>query len=228
MTARARARRTVALAAATIFAAGGGSAVGWSLTHQQHAPQPDAAAAGSLDGSPASAQPAGGSASASAKTGMTLPRSIPISLRIPAIGVSSRVNPLGLGADGTLQVPSPGPQYDQAAWFTGSPAPGQQGPAVVEGHVDSASQGPSVFYRLGALRPGDRVLITRADRRIAVFTVNAVRRYPKDAFPTALVYGNTSNAQLRLITCGGSFDSSTGHYRDNVVAFAQLTSVAPR
>jgi hypothetical protein len=227
MTGRARPRRTVALAAAVIFAAGGVSAVGWSLTHQQHAPQPDAAAAGSLSGSPASAQPAGGSTAGPAKTGVILPRSIPVSLRIPAIGVTSRVNPLGLGADGTVEVPAPGPRYNQAAWFSGSPTPGQQGPAVVEGHVDSVSQGPSVFYRLGALRPGDRVLITRADHRIAVFTVNAVRRYPKDAFPTALVYGNTSNAQLRLITCGGSFDSSTGHYRDNIVAFAHLTSVAP-
>lgn len=226
MTTRRRAR-TVAIAAAAIFAAGGASAVGWSLTHQLHAPQPSAAAAGSLNGSPAAAKTAGGSRIRLAKTGLILPRSIPVSLDIPALGVTSRVNPLGLGADGTLQVPMPGPRYNEAAWFSGSPTPGQLGPAVVEGHVDSVSQGPSVFYRLGALRPGERVYITRADHRIAVFTVNAVRRYPKDAFPTALVYGNTNNAQLRLITCGGSFDGSTGHYRDNIVVFAHLTAVAP-
>jgi hypothetical protein len=85
----------------------------------------------------------------------------------------------------------------------------------MEGHVDSAAQGPSVFFRLGALRPGDHVNVTRADGSVAGFTINAVRRYAKAVFPTSLVYGNTNHAALRLITCGGSFDGSTGHYVDN-------------
>ena len=88
-----------------------------------------------------------------------------------------------------------------------------------------AAAGPSVFFRLGALVPGDTVLVTRADRATAVFTVNAVRRYPKDAFPTAVVYANTDHAALRLITCGGAFDRASGHYRDDVVVFAHLTGV---
>jgi sortase (surface protein transpeptidase) len=96
---------------------------------------------------------------------------------------------------------------------------------VLEGHVDSASQGPSVFFRLGALTPGERIYVTRADHRTTAFTIDAVRRYSKDAFPQLLVYGNTVDAQLRLITCGGRFDSSTGHYRDNIVVFASLISV---
>jgi sortase (surface protein transpeptidase) len=90
------------------------------------------------------------------------------------------------------------------------------------GHVDSAAQGPSVFFNLGDLRPGDEVLVTRADGLVAVFSVDGVRRYPKDHFPTLLVYGNTDHAALRLITCGGSFDYATGHYVDNIVVFASL------
>ncbi len=84
-----------------------------------------------------------------------------------------------------------------------------------------------MFFELGLLRPGDRVRVTRRDRSIAVFEITGVRRYPKDRFPTRLVYGNTDHAALRLITCGGSFDSSTGHYRDNVVVFASLVVRTP-
>ena len=132
---------------------------------------------------------------------------------------------LGLAADGSLEVPQPGPHYDEAAWYTGSPTPGSTGPSVIEGHVDSAARGPSVFFKLGSLEPGETVLVTRRDGTTAVFTVNAVRRYAKDAFPTATVYANTDHSALRLITCGGSFDHATGHYRDNTVVFAHLTSV---
>lgn len=214
-------RRGFALAATVVFTLGGGSAVAWALTHQEHAPQPSAAAAGSVDAT--TAVPHGSAAAGDAAVGRVLHRSIPQRISIPAIHVSSRVQPLGLARNGGLAVPQPGPHYNEAAWYNGSPTPGQEGPAIMEGHVDSASQGPSVFYRLGALRPGDHVYITRADRSVAAFTVNGVRRYAKDAFPTSLVYGNTNHAALRLITCGGSFDGSTGHYLDNIVVFAHLT-----
>lgn len=96
------------------------------------------------------------------------------------------------------------------------------GPAVIVGHIDSAAEGPSVFFRLGELQPGDRVSITRTDGTVASFSVDKVRRYPKELFPTDLVYGDIDHAGLRLITCGGVFDESIGHYLDNIVVFASL------
>jgi hypothetical protein len=88
--------------------------------------------------------------------------------------------------------------------------------------VDSAAEGPSVFYRLGELQPGDRVSVTRADGSVADFIVDEVRRYPKDSFPTELVYGDIDHAGLRILTCGGAFDAAAGHYVDNIVVFATL------
>ncbi|MGH9099930.1 MAG: sortase domain-containing protein, partial [Acidimicrobiales bacterium] len=117
-----------------------------------------------------------------------------------------------------------GPDYNEAAWYEYSPTPGQLGPAVIEGHIDSAAEGPSVFFDLGALVPGDHVDVARADGTVAVFTVTGVREYPKTSFPTTAVYGNTDFAALRLITCGGAFDYATGHYLDNTIVFASLTS----
>ena len=149
-------------------------------------------------------------------------RSKPVTLDIPSIGVHSVVQHLGQVADGALEVPAPGPHYNEAAWYRYSPTPGSLGPAVVLGHVDSAIDGPSVFFRLGELRPGDRVSITRADDSIAVFVVDAVHRYAKNDFPTELVYGDIDHAGLRILTCGGTFDDSTGHYLDNVVVFGSL------
>jgi sortase (surface protein transpeptidase) len=113
-----------------------------------------------------------------------------------------------------------GPRYDEAAWYDGSAAPGAVGTAVILGHVDSVEDGPSVFYDLGRLRPGDEISVSRADGSVARFTVDGVRRYPKDEFPSLVVYGDTDYPALRLITCGGEFDQSTGHYEDNVVVFA--------
>ena len=231
-TRRHRPRLTATLLAGGILAGAGGAAAGWAVTHQASAPQPSAAAAGRLDvPGPASQGPASDAPATAASVtsrGPLLRRSTPVQLTIPAIGVSTRLLRLGLNPDGTLEVPAPGPDYDRAAWFTGSPTPGEAGPAVIEGHVDSAADGPSVFFRLGALTPGDRVHVTRADGVTAEFTVDGVRRYPKDAFPTGLVYGNTDHAALRLITCGGSFDAATGHYRDDIVVFAHLTAVRRR
>lgn len=144
----------------------------------------------------------------------------PERLRIPALGVSATVVGLGLNADGSLQVPR---NFSQTGWYRASPTPGALGPAVVVGHVDTAGSGPAVFYRLAALRPGHIIAVQRADGSTAVFTVTGVRQFPKDGFPTGLVYANTGAAALRLITCGGVFDAATGHYRDNVVVFATLT-----
>jgi hypothetical protein len=146
----------------------------------------------------------------------------PTAIAIPAIRVRSALLHLGQAGDGTLAVPPPGPHYDQAGWYRYSPRPGAVGPAVVVGHIDSKSGGPSVFFRLGDLKPHDTIEVTRADGSVAVFVVDAVRRFHKSDFPTQLVYGNTDHATLRLITCGGPFDRSTGHYLDNVVVTASL------
>jgi hypothetical protein len=232
--------RTAALAAGVALIAGGGSALVLAIAAQQHAPQPGPAQAGAIPAPhPASSDvgPAPGKAQTSVSTatqssgiqGPLLAKSLPVSISIPAIGVTSRLMEVGLNTDGTIQVPplNDPPLTDEAAWYKYSPSPGQPGPSIIEGHVDSASGGPSVFFRLGTLKPGDLVNVTLADRQVAVFKISAVRSYLKSQFPTSTVYGFTDYASLRLITCGGSFDEQSGHYTSNVVAFASLMSPHP-
>ncbi|THI94027.1 class F sortase, partial [Nocardioides sp.] len=149
--------------------------------------------------------------------GPAMPRSEPVRLDIPAVGIHTRLLRLGLEADGSLEVPS---EPMRAGWYGGSPTPGQRGPAVLAGHVDSPT-GPAVFYRLGDLATGSRIEITRADGRVARFRVTAVRAYAKEDFPTRTVYGNTARATLRLITCG-DWNDDTDEYDGNVVVFAEL------
>jgi hypothetical protein len=86
--------------------------------------------------------------------------------------------------------------------------------------------GPGVFYKLHDVKAGDQVTVTRADGSKPVFRVTRVAQYLKDQFPTKLVYGNIDHPGLRLITCGGTFNSQTGHYEDNLVVFADLVSPA--
>jgi len=142
----------------------------------------------------------------------------PARIGIPAIGVSAAVVRLGLKPDGTLEVPS---DFDDTGWYTGGPAPGETGPAVIAGHIDS-QRGPAVFYRLRELRPGDEITVGRADGSSVRFTVDGIAQYPKRAFPTEAVFGPSPDPILRLITCGGSFDRSRRSYRDNVVVTARL------
>jgi LPXTG-site transpeptidase (sortase) family protein len=146
------------------------------------------------------------------------PAALPVSLTIPAIGVQTNLVHLGLASDGTLQVPS---TTKVAGWYTGSPRPGDVGAAVIAGHVDSVA-GPGVFFLLRQLHPGDLVYVKRADGSVAAFTVTHVQQYLKTQFPTAAVYGPVPDAELRLITCGGTFDYATGHYLSNVVVDAVL------
>lgn len=200
-------------------------------------PPPPPHAVGDIDASPLSAAPtqsAGSARPAPTPTTSSVPADRPLlaspprSISIPAIKVTSAIRPIGLAGDGTLAVPQPGPDEDKAAWFTKSPTPGQPGPSIIEGHVDT-TRGPSVFFRLGSLRPGNKISITRADGVIAVFTVDAVRDYPKSAFPTDTVYGarDLSRPALRLITCS-DFDTSTKHHTGNEVVFAHLTATHRR
>jgi hypothetical protein len=147
------------------------------------------------------------------------PPSPPVELTIDAIGVHSRLVRLGLDADGALQVPE---DFSRAGWFTGAPLPGEQGPAVIAGHVDSRS-GPAVFFRLRELAAGDVVHVRRADGVTLRFAVEGVHQYPKAAFPRDAVFGTVSEQALRLITCGGSFDPQRRSYRDNLVIDARLS-----
>jgi sortase (surface protein transpeptidase) len=148
---------------------------------------------------------------------------VPVAVSIPAIGVDSEVLHLGVNADGTMRVPSITAAAGKAAWYKYSATPGQIGVSVIEGHLDSY-QGPAVFFRLGALRPGDRVDVKLADGVTAVFRVTGVREYLKSRFPAKTIYGATGRAALRLITCGGAFDNATRHYRRSTVVFASLDS----
>jgi hypothetical protein len=140
----------------------------------------------------------------------------PVRLTIPAIGVRTRLIRLGLTRAGALQVPS---SYQVAGWYDRSPRPGATGSAIIAGHIDSVA-GPGVFFRLASLRRGDRAYVRRADGSLMVFRVTAVRLYRKDRFPTATVYGPAAGPQLRLITCGGTFDPAVRSYESNVVVYA--------
>ena len=148
----------------------------------------------------------------------TVPRKVapPRWIRIPAIGVSAPVIPLGLNKDHTIEVPK---DFSDTGWYRPGPDPGEQGPAVIVGHVDSQT-GPAVFYRLRELKRGNRILIRRADGTTVRFRVNGLERWPKAEFPTRRVYGRTRGPVLRLVTCSGAFDSSSGHYVDNTIVFA--------
>lgn len=139
----------------------------------------------------------------------------PIGISIPSIGVQSLITPTGVLDDGTVDVPA---DASIAGWFEPGPRPGERGPAVVMGHVDSRSQGPGVFYRLREIPVGAVVTIETTDG-VERFVVRSVEQYPKDEFPTERVYGSVRESELRLITCGGSFDASVRSYRDNIVAF---------
>jgi hypothetical protein len=143
---------------------------------------------------------------------------LPVRVRAPAAAVDSGLVDLGLDATGALEAPA---DPALAGWYAHGPVPGDVGPAVLVGHVDSR-RGPAVFFRLRDLSAGDEVLVDRSDGTTARFTVDRVERHPKDAFPTSAVYGPTADAQLRLVTCGGDFDRSARSYEDNVVVFATL------
>jgi sortase (surface protein transpeptidase) len=144
----------------------------------------------------------------------------PVRLAIPAINVRTRLIRLGVTRSGAMQVPA---TTKVAGWFTGSPRPGAPGGAIIAGHIDSYL-GPGIFHDLSAMQRGMRVYVRRADGTTAEFRVTSVRSYLKTKFPRRLVYGPTPNAQLRLITCGGTFDHATGHYLSNTIVYATLIS----
>ncbi|MFC4036479.1 class F sortase [Streptomyces polygonati] len=147
-------------------------------------------------------------------------RSEPTLLSIPDIGVNAPFTELSLGSDGRLQ-PPPEDNANLAGWYGDGPTPGERGNAIVAGHVDTRT-GPAVFALLSLVKQGEGVAITRADNTVARFTVDSVETFAKDDFPDQRVYGETQDAELRIITCGGTFDHKKQDYQDNVVVFAHL------
>jgi len=145
-------------------------------------------------------------------------RTTPTRVIIPAISVNAPITPEGVDNTGALQVP-PLTARNLVGWWKGGAAPGQKGPAVLAGHVDSAAAGPLVFWKLSQLKPGDQIVTQPGS---ITFQVTAVQSVSKNTFPTQQVYGVTADAELRLITCGGTFNSSTGHYEDNVIVYARM------
>ncbi len=140
----------------------------------------------------------------------------PERIRIPAIGVDASVDDMGLTDDGGIEVPE---VFADAGWWTYSPRPGRIGASAILGHVDSKT-GPAVFFRLTDLRPGDEIHVDGADGQTVTFAVRAVEQHPKSSFPSEKVFSATPTPTLRLITCGGAFDSNAGHHLDNIVVFA--------
>lgn len=146
----------------------------------------------------------------------------PAFVDIPAIGATSTVDELGTLADGRLETPN---DFMKVGWWAGGTVPGEVGPAVLAGHLDSY-QGPAIFARLNQLKPDDLIRVARRDGQVLTFSVTRVDRYPKDLFPAAQVYGATPTPELRLITCGGTFDHSAHSYKDNTVVYARLVTDA--
>jgi LPXTG-site transpeptidase (sortase) family protein len=171
-----------------------------------------------VDGTPAPLVAAPTAAASEPHGSGSLGSARPIRLSIPAIGVDTTLVDLALQPDGRLEVPVGG---FPAGWFTGAPTPGELGPAIIAGHVDWNGR-PGVFSDLDQMRTGDVIRVDRQDGSVAYFRVTSVLQVPKSAFPTADVYGNLDHAGLRLITCGGDFDTSRRSYVDNVIVFAEF------
>lgn len=220
-------RPIVMAAAAAVMAIGGVVAISSGMQVSEQAPRPPAEAFGSVEPERALSLP-GQKFESGQKTAVIaqtdsheVPSSPPITIDIPVIGAHSDLQFLGLDPTGAVEVPTY-PRYHEAGWYKHSSEPGSPGPAVILGHVDSVEGGRSIFFHLGDLRPGDEILVTRLDGLIAVFVVDGVRSYPKDQFPTFLVYGPTERSALRLITCGGRWNSAAHSFEENIVVFASL------
>jgi Sortase domain len=152
---------------------------------------------------------------------------VPVRIDAPDVDIHADVMKVGLQADGSVGVP-PLDQAQRAAWYDGSPTPGQAGPSIIDAHVDSRQTRGfrGAFYNLGRIQPGEHIDITRSDHSVVTFTVDSVQQAPKNEFPTSRVYGSVPYAALRLITCGGDFDYAKGSYRDNTIVYAHLTDTS--
>lgn len=159
---------------------------------------------------------------ASSATARPLPPSEPVRIEIPVLDVNAPVMQLGQNSDGSVQVP-PLSNHNLAGWYDRTVMPGQNGTSVILGHVDNYT-GISVFFYIKNLQPGDLIKVVRADGTTATFSVDGAQKVAKATFPSSAIYGNTRYPELRLITCGGPFDSATGQYLDNIVVYSHLIS----
>ncbi|WP_406209581.1 class F sortase [Streptomyces sp. NBC_01017] len=150
----------------------------------------------------------------------SLSRSAPTRLLIPSIGVDAPFTELAIGRSGHLKAPPPD-DTNLVGWFAAGPSPGERGTAIVAGHLDTKTA-PAVFARLSTLSPGREISIRRAAGTTVTFVVEAIDNFPRDNFPDDRVYADTPDAQLRLITCGGSYDHAKKRYNENTVVFARL------
>jgi hypothetical protein len=151
----------------------------------------------------------------------SLGRSLPTRLAIPDVGVRAKVVEVGRADDGSIATPTADP-VNAAGWYRLGPTPGETGTAVIVGHVDTANE-PAVFAKLGDLKRGKRVEVSRSDRRTASFVVDSVERFPKTAFPAQRVFAASDKPRLVLITCGGAWIGGPVGYADNVIVFATMT-----
>ncbi|MDH6109494.1 sortase (surface protein transpeptidase) [Kitasatospora sp. MAP12-15] len=210
-----------------LYGAVGACVLGSFMIHQSLGnatvlPQRPVAAPGPATVPGSLASSAAGSAKPVVKA-RTAPDAHPVRLTIPQIGVNAPFTSLDLGRDGTLNAPPPD-NINLVGWYRGGTVPGNRGPALVLGHVDTKTS-PAVFWNLSALPKGSKVDITRDDGITAEFTVDSAEAFSKTDFPDNRVYGPTPDAQLRLITCGGSYDRKKKDYTANVVVFAHLTAL---
>jgi hypothetical protein len=151
---------------------------------------------------------------ADARKEKALGPSAPVGLEIAAIGVRTGVVPIVSRPERALDVPAAGADAP-VSWDRRSPAPGEAGSSVMVGHVDAA------FSRLRLLRPGDEILVHRADGSLVRFVVTGVGLYPRKAFPNERVYGPRDHPELTLVTCGGTFDRNRRSYGSNLVVYAR-------
>lgn len=163
---------------------------------------------------------AGPHRSGSSKARPHLPRSRPVRLLIPKIAVDAPFTALAIDRSGQLAPPPPD-ETNLVGWYAKGHSPGETGTAIIAGHVDTATS-LAVFARLSELRKGDRFHVTRADGRRATFVVDGAESFEKDGFPSERVYGDTPDAQIRLITCSGTYDREARDYTENLVVFAHL------
>lgn len=178
--------------------------------------------AGASGGAGSSAS-SGPSVGTSTNAPAALAASTPTRVAVPTIFASSSLIATGLRTDDTLDVP-PVSNPMQASWFDQSPSPGQVGPSVLLGHVNGNGK-PGIFADLDKVVTGAQVFVDRADGQRAVFKVSRVDTFPKASFPTDLVYNNTPNPQLRLVTCGGAYDAANRNYLSNIIVYADLVDV---
>ncbi len=231
-TSSSRRGRLIASAAAAVLLAGGITTIGLGLHAEPPSGGGPAPSASAPATAPATLAPAPDTApiphappALPPAPDAALPASVPVRVEVPSIAVNAPLIPLGKQANGEVDTP-PGEPGAPAGWYKNSPTPGQNGSAIILGHVNTTNTDIGLFYRLHELTPGKTITVTRSDHTAAVFTVDKVDIYHKANFPTVEVYKNADRPELRLITCGG-YNPATREYLDNTVVYAHLTSTQP-